>query len=152
VDDGAELRKLSLACMDTLFDKCADKLDTSTFLVHLQERLSDELDDMKQAAYQLLCKLAVREPFFVREVSPLPMRPVPVKWHACVVLFTTPPACAIPGVARFSGDACACSGVGLAGGPHLSYFEEEDQGERVAARRGAPQRIAALGHGHGMTA
>jgi cullin-associated NEDD8-dissociated protein 1 len=72
VDDGAELRKLSLACMDTLFDKCADKLETSTFLLHLQDRLSDELDDMKQAAYQLLCKLAVREPFFVREVRPLP--------------------------------------------------------------------------------
>ena len=71
VDDGAELRKLSLACMDTLFDKCADKLDTSTFLLHLQDRLSDELDDMKQAAYQLLCKLAVREPFFVREVMHL---------------------------------------------------------------------------------
>ena len=68
VDDGAELRKLSLACMDTLFVKCADKLDISTFLTHLQDRLSDELDDMKQAAYALLSKLAVREPFFVREV------------------------------------------------------------------------------------
>ena len=69
VDDGAELRKLSLACMDTLFDKCADKLDTATFLGHLQERLSDELDDMKQGAYQLLCKLAIHEPFVVREVT-----------------------------------------------------------------------------------
>eukprot|EP00960_Hanusia_phi_P075696 768456-Hanusia_phi.AAC.7 len=33
-----------------------------------KDRLSDELDDIKQAAYQMLCKLAVREPFFVREV------------------------------------------------------------------------------------
>jgi len=68
VDDGAELRKLALAAMDTLLDKCAEQLDTSAFLHHLQDRLSDELDDIKQAAYQMLCKLAVREPFFVREV------------------------------------------------------------------------------------
>ena len=81
--------------MDTLLDKCAEQLDTSAFLHHLQvilrvmtaiiwflifgkDRLSDELDDIKQAAYQMLCKLAVREPFFVREVkqtescSPMP--------------------------------------------------------------------------------
>lgn len=68
VDDGAELRKLALACMDTLLDKCAEMLDTPAFLQHLQERLSDELDDIKQAAYQLLSKLAVREPHCVREV------------------------------------------------------------------------------------
>ena len=93
VDDGAELRKLSLACMDTLFDKCAEKLDTSTFLLHLQERLSDELDDMKQAAYHLLCKLAVREPAFVREVhtptrTPCPMRSRLAKGSDCLQSYT----------------------------------------------------------------
>lgn len=76
VDDGAELRKLALACMDTLLDKSADKLDTSLFLQHLQARLSDELDDIKQAAYQLLSKLAVREPFCVREVLDLVSEPL----------------------------------------------------------------------------
>ena len=39
VDDGAELRKLALACMDTLLDKVPEKLDTSAFLQHLQARL-----------------------------------------------------------------------------------------------------------------
>lgn len=68
VDDGAELRKLALACMDTLQDKCNEMLDTPAFLQHVQERLSDELDDIKQAAYQLLSKLAAREPHCVREV------------------------------------------------------------------------------------
>jgi hypothetical protein len=69
VDDGAELRKLALACMDTLLDKCADMLGTPAFLQHVQDRLSDELDDIKQTAYQLLSKLALREPHCVREVS-----------------------------------------------------------------------------------
>jgi len=68
VDDGAELRKLALACMDTLLDKCPDMLGTPVFLQHVQDRLSDELDDIKQASYQLLSKLAVREPHCVREV------------------------------------------------------------------------------------
>lgn len=68
VDDGAELRKLALACMDTIQDKCSEMLDTPNFLHHVQERLSDELDDIKQAAYQLLSKLAAREPHCVREV------------------------------------------------------------------------------------
>jgi len=68
VDDGAELRKLALACMDTLLDKCPEMLGTPAFLHHVQDRLSDELDDIKQAAYQLLSKLAVREPHCVREV------------------------------------------------------------------------------------
>ena len=40
MDDGAELRKLSLACMDTLLDKVPDKLDTPAFLQHLQVRPS----------------------------------------------------------------------------------------------------------------
>jgi len=68
VDDGAELRKLALACMDTLLDKCPDMLGTPAFLQHVQDRLSDELDDIQQAAYQLLSKVAVREPHCVREV------------------------------------------------------------------------------------
>jgi len=78
VDDGAELRKLALACMDTLLDKSADRLDTSLFLQHLQARLGDELDDIKQAAYQLLSKLAVREPFCVREVLDAVSEPLQV--------------------------------------------------------------------------
>jgi cullin-associated NEDD8-dissociated protein 1 len=69
VDDGAELRKLALACMDTLLDKCSEILETSAFLHHVQERLNDDLDDIKQTAYQLLSKLATREPHCVREVS-----------------------------------------------------------------------------------
>jgi hypothetical protein len=35
------------------------------------------LDDIEQTAYQLLSKLALREPHSVREVSDC-------KWHACV--------------------------------------------------------------------
>jgi cullin-associated NEDD8-dissociated protein 1 len=68
VDDGAELRKLALACMDTLLDRAGDRLDMPIFLTHVQARLSDELDDIIQAAYQVLAKLAVRDPACVREV------------------------------------------------------------------------------------
>ncbi|KAJ1494651.1 hypothetical protein T484DRAFT_1765041, partial [Baffinella frigidus] len=72
VDDGAELRKLALACMDTLLDKAGDRLDTPVFLQHVEARLSDELDDIMQAAFQQLAKLAVRDPACVREVPPPP--------------------------------------------------------------------------------
>ena len=144
VDDGAELRKLSLACMDTLFDKCAEKLDTSTFLLHLQERLSDELDDMKQAAYHLLCKLAVREPAFVREVytptrTPCPMRSRLARRGDLTACSQIVCACSLivcqPWILNSKQCAGPGAGAGFACGPHFDRSQEEDKGKCLSARR-----------------
>mmetsp|Transcript_17629 Transcript_17629/g.38279 ORF Transcript_17629/g.38279 Transcript_17629/m.38279 type:complete len:742 (-) Transcript_17629:24-2249(-) len=67
VDDGAELRKLSLACMDTLLERCPQMLESAVFLTHVKDRLADASDDIKQVAHQLLCKMAVHMPAAVLE-------------------------------------------------------------------------------------
>ena len=39
IDDGLELRKATFECMDVLLDTCADRLDYTAFLEHLESGL-----------------------------------------------------------------------------------------------------------------
>ena len=39
IDDGLELRKATFECMDVLLDACADRLDYTAFLEHLESGL-----------------------------------------------------------------------------------------------------------------
>jgi cullin-associated NEDD8-dissociated protein 1 len=57
VDDGLELRKAALSCMDTLLDTCVERIEFSEFLSHLKGALGD-VEDIKLLAHLMLVKLS----------------------------------------------------------------------------------------------
>jgi len=61
LDEGLENRKAAFECMYTLLDTCIDRIDTSEFILHVANGLTD-VYDIKLLCHLMLSRLAINSP------------------------------------------------------------------------------------------